>query len=85
MLKTIVKPAGNTLNLRCKADGNPTPNITWYKDNKKPERSLGKVRYGQWSITLDDLIISDAGNYTCVVCNELECKNFTYEVDVVGK
>lgn len=85
MSKTIVKPAGNTLTLRCRADGNPTPNVTWLKDNKKPERSLGKIRQNQWAITLDDLIISDAGNYTCIVSNIWGSINFTYVVDVVGK
>lgn len=85
MIKTNVKLAGNTLALRCRADGRPTPNITWYKDNRKPERSLGKVRYSQWGISLDDLVVSDAGNYTCVVCNYLGCIDYTYDVDVLGK
>lgn len=86
MVKNCHKPAGNTLILKCKAGGYPTPNITWYKDDeKKPNRPLGEFRYGTWSMTLEDLVVSDNANYTCVVCNYLGCINFTYHVNVVGE
>ncbi|EFA11574.2 fibroblast growth factor receptor homolog 1 isoform X2 [Tribolium castaneum] len=85
MSKMQVKPAGNMVNLKCKAGGNPTPNITWYKDDKPPNRQLGDIRYQHWSLTLEDLVTGDTGDYTCVVCNELGCINFTYRVDVIER
>lgn len=85
MNKTIVKPAGNTVALKCKATGNPAPNITWYKNNGPPKRSLGDNKYNNWGLTMEDAVTDDSGNYTCVVCNYLACINFTYKVDVVGK
>ncbi|XP_044256140.1 fibroblast growth factor receptor homolog 1-like isoform X2 [Tribolium madens] len=85
MSKMQVKPAGNMVNLKCKAGGNPTPNITWYKDDKPPKRQLGDIRYQHWSLTLEDLVTGDTGDYTCVVCNELGCINFTYRVDVIER
>lgn len=85
MLKTNVKPAGNTLSLRCKAGGYPTPNITWYKNGKIPNRPLGEIRYNPWSLTLEDLVTTDSGEYRCDVCNFLGCINFTFSVEVVGK
>ncbi|CAB3373127.1 Hypothetical predicted protein [Cloeon dipterum] len=80
-----VKPAGNTLRLNCKGEGNPTPNITWYKDGAVPERALGGIQYGQWTMKLQDLITADSGNYTCVLCNQLGCINYTFRLDVVER
>ncbi|XP_065340187.1 fibroblast growth factor receptor homolog 1-like isoform X1 [Cloeon dipterum] len=80
-----VKPAGNTLRLNCKGEGNPTPNITWYKDGAVPERALGGIQYGQWTMKLQDLITADSGNYTCVLCNQLGCIDYTFRLDVVER
>ncbi|XP_049864650.1 fibroblast growth factor receptor 3-like isoform X1 [Schistocerca gregaria] len=85
MHPVIMKPAGNTLRLKCQADGNPSPNITWYKNGVIPERHLGVISYRRWSMNLEDLTTFDSGNYSCVVCNELECINHTFKVDVIER
>lgn len=85
MTKIHVKPAGHVITFRCKAGGYPTPNITWYKNDDKPVRSLGDVKYNNGNLQLQDLVITDAANYTCKVCNYLGCINFTYSLDVIGK
>jgi hypothetical protein len=64
--------------------GNPEPNITWTKDGAPPHRHLGSIRNGRWSLILEDLVVSDSGNYTCIVCNLCGCINFTYKVDIIG-
>ena len=64
--------------------GNPEPNITWTKDGATPGRLLGNVRYGRWSLILEDLVVSDSGNYSCIVCNLCGCINFTSKVDIIG-
>jgi hypothetical protein len=65
--------------------GNPEPNITWTKDGLPPHRHLGSIRNGRWSLILEDLVVSDSGNYTCIVCNLCGCINFTYKVDIIGR
>lgn len=85
MSKTVMKPAGNTVLLRCKAAGNPMPNITWLKDDEEPKRQLGDLKIHNWGLTMEDVVTSDSGRYTCIVCNKLGCINFTYVVDVIGK
>lgn len=85
MNKTVMKPAGNTIALKCKATGNPTPNITWYKNNGPPERTLGDIKHNSWGLTMEDAVTTDSGNYTCVVCNYLACINYTYKVNIVGE
>ena len=40
----IASPASNTLTLRCPAAGDPSPNITWLKDDEPlAERYMGSV------------------------------------------
>lgn len=85
MLKTVVKPAGNMISLKCKATGYPTPTVKWKKNDEEPKRHLGNIRYGSWSITLEDLVTDDSGTYTCYVCNKLGCISHDFTVDVVGK
>ncbi|XP_063221678.1 fibroblast growth factor receptor 3-like isoform X2 [Bacillus rossius redtenbacheri] len=85
MHRVVAKPAGNMMRLKCPADGNPAPNITWYKNGETPSRNLGSIHYGRWSMVLEDLITLDSGNYTCVVCNVYNCINFTYKVDIIER
>ncbi|XP_068085907.1 fibroblast growth factor receptor 3 [Anabrus simplex] len=83
--KIVAKPAGNMLRLKCPAKGNPSPNVTWYVNDKLPVRKYGSIRYGRWSLLLEDLVTSDSGNYTCVVCNSEGCINFTFKVGIVER
>lgn len=85
MNRLVAKPAGNMLRLKCPAEGNPEPNITWTKDGATPSRMLGSVRNGRWSLILEDLVVSDSGNYSCIVCNLCGCINFTFKVDIVER
>lgn len=86
LLPMLVKPAGNMVRMKCPAEGNPVPNITWYKNDKTPiVRNLGGIRTTKWQMLLEDLITADSGNYTCVVCNIKGCINFTYKLEIVGK
>lgn len=85
MNRMMAKPAGNMLRLKCPAEGNPEPNITWTKDGAPPHRHLGSIRNGRWSLILEDLVVSDSGNYTCIVCNLCGCINFTYKVDIIER
>ncbi|XP_078053623.1 fibroblast growth factor receptor homolog 1 [Augochlora pura] len=83
MPTVVVKPAGNMVRLRCPSFGNPRPNITWYKNNEIPKRTLGTVVITKWTFRLEDLVPEDSGNYTCVVCNILGCINRTSKVDII--
>ncbi|XP_011874202.1 PREDICTED: fibroblast growth factor receptor homolog 1-like isoform X2 [Vollenhovia emeryi] len=80
-----VKPAGSTMRLKCPSVGNPTPNITWLKNNEEPKRDLGTVIRSKWTLRLEDLVTKDNGNYTCIVCNYLGCINYTFIVDIIER
>ncbi|XP_051176629.1 fibroblast growth factor receptor homolog 1-like isoform X2 [Leptopilina boulardi] len=85
MHATVVKPAGSMLRLRCPAVGNPQPNITWLKNNEEPKRTLGIIITVKWSLRLEDVVIQDGGNYTCIVCNNLGCINHTFKVEIIER
>lgn len=82
----IYRPMGNMVKVKCPAAGVPEPNITWTKNNETIVRKMGQqVSYGKWGIILEDIIMDDTGNYTCRICNNGGCQQFTYEVFVQGK
>ncbi|KAB0801376.1 hypothetical protein PPYR_05730 [Photinus pyralis] len=85
MYPTQVKPAGNMISLKCKATGYPVPTITWKINDKEPKRHLGSIKYGPWSLTLEDLVTGDTGTYTCNVCNKLGCISHNYTVEVIER
>lgn len=83
MIQLIVKPAGNSVTLKCLADGNPSPKLVWMKNNRPVNRNLNyKVTYKKWSMYMDNLMTSDSGNYTCIVSNSVGSINFTYTLEV---
>ncbi|KAL0134594.1 hypothetical protein PUN28_001414 [Cardiocondyla obscurior] len=85
MHTSVVKPAGSTMRLKCPSVGNPTPNITWLKNNEEPKRELGTAIKNKWTLRLEDLVTKDSGNYTCIVCNYLGCINYTFKVDIIER
>ena len=84
LLESEVKPAGNSLKLRCPASGNPQPNITWYKNGKEPKREH-RINMNKWTLRMDEVNMQDSANYSCVVCNGLGCISHTFKIDVVGE
>lgn len=82
--KRVMRP-GNMIKLKCQASGEPEPTIKWTKDGKEVQRKLGHARFTKWTMTLDELISDDSGSYTCTICIDFNCINFTTLVEVVGK
>ncbi|XP_053615969.1 fibroblast growth factor receptor homolog 1-like isoform X2 [Plodia interpunctella] len=85
MYAAEIKPAGSTIKLKCAAEGNPTPNITWKKNDENITRTYFRPVYGKWSLTLEEMTKADDGNYTCIVCNILGCIQHNVEVSVIER
>ncbi|KAK3087955.1 hypothetical protein FSP39_012784 [Pinctada imbricata] len=67
--ENYVMKAGQNVTIRCAVYGDPTPNVTWYKDNILLDIS------GRFYTTSEGLVISnlssvDTGQYKCLVINE---------------
>jgi Immunoglobulin domain len=76
--RLVVKPSGNMIKIKCPAKGDPKPTNEWTKDGKPIERAMGEVQYGKWGISIEVLIPTDSGAYTCKIC-------FTSKVEITGK
>lgn len=87
MNQIVAKPSGNMARLRCLAGGLPEPSLVWKRNNEsKPiERTVDRVKYARWGITLENLVPADSGNYTCTACNEMGCIEHTTKLMVQGK
>lgn len=79
----VVQPAGSNVVLPCIVKSNPPANITWLKNDQPPTRLLGKkVIYRTHKLSLNDVMVSDAGNYTCTAINSLGNISYTYTVEI---
>ncbi|XP_058380273.1 hemicentin-2 [Diceros bicornis minor] len=56
---------GAPLELRCDAQGTPTPNVTWHKDGQALSRPEDSNRAGR-VLQVEGVQVADAGLYTCL-------------------
>ncbi|XP_044250142.1 fibroblast growth factor receptor homolog 1 [Drosophila takahashii] len=84
MSKLHLRPSGSLLTFNCHALGNPEPNITWYRNGTAEPftRGYGTIKRNRWTLTMEDLVPGDGGNYTCKVCNSLGCIRYISQLIV---
>ncbi|XP_036355932.1 fibroblast growth factor receptor-like 1 [Octopus sinensis] len=84
--KAIPRPAGSSIWFRCRASGNPQPEIQWLKNGQMwTSDNMGNYQDSRprWTLKIDDLRQEDSGQYTCVVTNIHGTINYTYSLEVV--
>ncbi|KAM5272191.1 vascular endothelial growth factor receptor 2 [Ctenodactylus gundi] len=65
---------GETIEVACTASGNPSPQITWFKDNETLVEDSGIVlKDGNRNLTIRRVRKEDEGLYACQACNVLGC------------
>ncbi|GIY43566.1 inactive tyrosine-protein kinase 7 [Caerostris darwini] len=65
---------GDELVLRCKAEGNPETQITWYRNGAKLFRSE-KISFKSNQLHIADLTLQDNGIYSCRAINDVGSVN----------
>lgn len=74
-LKDLAFPENKPLALRVIVDGNPSPKITWYRNDvpmeRNPRTSTHHTENGVSILNISPAIAGDAGEYKCVARNRL--------------
>ncbi|XP_012591877.2 hemicentin-1 [Microcebus murinus] len=79
--ETVV--VNSPVQLECKAAGNPSPVITWYKDNRPLSGSASMTFSNRGQILgIESAQISDAGLYKCVAINSAGATELFYSLQV---
>ncbi|XP_002737203.1 fibroblast growth factor receptor-like 1 [Saccoglossus kowalevskii] len=81
--RTIPRPVGSSVRLKCAATGHPRPSIYWLKDGVVLTDEVGESKRAKWTLKLRDLDATDSGKYTCIVKNNVGNISATYTVDVI--
>ncbi|XP_037954600.1 protein sax-3 isoform X2 [Teleopsis dalmanni] len=63
-------PKGSVAMLPCRASGNPTPRVKWYRDGTTLQNGNRYTIVQGGSLRIDDLQVNDSGLYTCTASSE---------------
>ena len=75
---------GLSVVLECPYTGNPKPEITWFKDNSRVERSTERVQIEDSRIEISKLQVHDDGIYTCRATNQFGDATHDIRLTVTG-
>lgn len=76
-------PMGETLKMKCVADGYPKPKYRWYRNNEPV--LLSNNRRSRNVIRIQSVATSDSGNYTCIAYNRAGETRRTFTLQVIPK
>lgn len=84
---TTVWKQGSTARLQCTVKGSPELHTSWFFNNS--ELSVGgrydmSLKDGVTTLEIQNVMLSDSGNYTCEVLNESGCESCSTKVTVKG-
>ena len=70
---------GDTLNVTCKAKGNPPPNVSWTKNSTGMIVATSQTNSKQ--LVIKSMKEEDFGVYSCIASNKLESTVVSIEVE----
>uniref|UniRef100_A0A3Q3H0L2 Neural cell adhesion molecule L1 n=1 Tax=Kryptolebias marmoratus TaxID=37003 RepID=A0A3Q3H0L2_KRYMA len=73
---------GQTLELECIAEGLPTPDVSWQKDEGELPSSRTSFSRFKKTLRISDVNEDDAGDYRCTATNKLGSAHHIIKVDV---
>lgn len=88
-MREIKSLAGNTVEMKCKADGRPTPLISWILANRTQVRGQSTEK-GRVSVSVEGTLVIkhvsvfDRGHYKCIASNSAGADTATVQLQVVA-
>lgn len=79
---------GDELKINVTIQGNPRPDVEWYKDDrplKRTSRVNISARGNKFGITIFTVVPEDSGIYKCVATSAAGTKTKTFQVNIEGK
>ena len=79
-----MKP-GSSASFQCKYDGNPRPDVKWFKGSKQikdTDRYILSNKGQVAKLEIDDVNDTDAGDYKIVVSNEYGDKEHAFSLSI---
>lgn len=71
--------------MKCEVEGTPSPQISWFKDEKPLYKMSGIVlQDSNQTLSIQRVREEDAGLYTCNACNEKGCVRMSATISVEG-
>ncbi|CAL8343147.1 unnamed protein product [Lota lota] len=83
-VRTVTVASKGHLTLECLADGDPAPEIEWYKDDVKLQLGghIQKLAGGQY-LEIEEVRPEDSGHYSCVVTNMAGSTSLFFSVEIL--
>lgn len=88
-MREVKSHAGNTVEMKCKADGRPTPLISWILANRTQVRGQSTEK-GRVSVSVEGTLVIkhvsvyDRGHYKCIASNPAGADTATVQLQVVA-
>lgn len=88
-LREMKSHAGNTVEMKCKAEGRPTPMISWILANRTQVRGQntekGRVSVSaEGTLIIEQVSVYDRGHYKCIASNPAGADTATVRLQVVA-
>lgn len=87
-LQPITTPDGYTIQFECKVEGNPRPQITWFRQTAVIKQSQDFQMYydddNVATLVIREVFPEDSGTFTCVAKNSVGYASSTTELTVEG-
>ena len=82
---TITATQGNPLSLDCNPIGQPSPSVTWYKDNIQLVPNSRISIDSEDQLVFSSVISADGGSYQCEATNSAGMDSAATTLTVLGK
>ncbi len=88
-MREMKSHAGNTVEMKCKAEGRPTPMISWILANQTQVRGQntekGRVSVSaEGTLVIEQVSVYDRGHYKCIASNPAGADTATVRLQVVA-